>query len=160
MRILLVLCVFILSNCSLRSIDNTNYRLYQIYDMDEFLLDYYTNDLKKINPGLACGDFKNENNVGCFKLLVNTNNGKVEKLVYHELSSVDMVEIYKFDPPVNYVFIEKIYTHKLKNSNALAEHEEVVLEANQPSLKLVFFEKSEVVFYWKNGSFHKIWTAD
>lgn len=160
MRFILVLCVCILSNCSLRSMDIASYRLYQIHDMEELLQDHYTNDLRKINPGLACGDFKNENNVGCFKLLVNTRHGKVEKLVYHELSSGDVLELYKFDPPVDYVLIEKIYAPKLENSNALTGHEEVVLEANQPSLRLVFFEQSEVVFYWKNGSFRKIWTAD
>lgn len=160
MRVLLVICVCILSGCSLAYTDNTRYRLYQIYDMEESLQDYYANDLRRISPGLACGDFKNENNVGCFKLLVDTRHGKVTKLIYHELSSGDKLELYEFVPPVDYVLIEKIYDSKLETSNALTEHEEVVLEAGQPSLRLVFFGKSAVVFYWKNGAFHKIWTAD
>jgi len=162
MRLILIICIFILNSCSLSHIDNSNsnYRLYQIYDMEDVLQDYYTNDLRRISPGLACGDFKMENNVGCFKLLVDKRGGKVTKLIYHELSTGDKLELYEFDPPINYVLIEKIYESKLENSNALPEHEEVILDAGQPSLRLVFFGKSAVVFYWKNGTFHKIWTAD
>lgn len=159
MRLLLVICACLLSCCSLQQ-DSTRYRLYQIYDMEESLQDHYTNDLRRINPGLACADFKNENNVGCFKLLVDTMHGKVTKLIYHELSSGDKLELFEFVPPVDDVLIEKIYDSKLETSHALTEHEEVVLEAGQPSLRLVFFGKSAVVFYWKNGAFHKIWTAD
>ena len=128
--------------------------------MEDSLQDFYTNDLRKINPGLACGNFKNDNNVGCFKLLVDTMNGKVVKLIYHELSNDNKYELFDFVPPVDDVLIEKIFESKLITSDVLTKHEEVVLEANQPSLRLVFFGKSAVVFYWKNGAFHKIWTAD
>ncbi|MBI5182124.1 MAG: hypothetical protein HZA06_04330 [Nitrospirae bacterium] len=114
----------------------------------------------RINPGLACGDFKMDNNVGCFKLIVDTRHGKVEKLIYHDFASGEKLELYEFVPPVDYVLIEKIYDSKLATSDVLPEHEEVALEAGQPSLRLIFFGKSAVVFYWKNGAFHKIWTAD
>jgi len=160
MRILLIICVCILNSCSFYYTENGRYRVYQIYDMEDILQDYYTNDLKRINPGLACGDFKMENNVGCFKLLVDKRQGKVTKLIYHELSTDGQLELYEFTPPANHVLIEKIYESKLKTSNALSEHEEVVLNTGQPSLRLIFFGKSAVVFYWKNGVFHKIWTTD
>jgi len=139
---------------------NAHYRLYKIYDMEDSLQDYYANNLKRISPGLACGDFKNNNNVGCFKLLIDVRRGNVVKLIYKDLSSNDNIDVYYFDPPENNIFIEKINEIKLKTSNALPKNDEVVLEAGQPSLKLVFFGKSAVVFYWKEGIFHKIWTAD
>lgn len=159
MKILIVICGCFLCSCSLQQ-DNSNERLYQIYDMEESLQDYYTNDLRRISPGLACGDFKNNNDVGCFKLIVDTTHGKIMKLIYHELSSDRIFLLYEFIPPVDDVLIEKIYDSNLETSSALIEHEEVVLEPGQPSLRLVFFGKSSVVFYWKNGAFHKIWTSD
>lgn len=159
MRLLLVVCVYLLSSCSFKQ-ESARYRVYQIYDMEDSLQDYYTNDLRKINPGLACADFKSDNNVGCFKLLVDTTHGKVTKLIFHELSNGDKFELFEFVPPVDDVLIEKIFDSKLETSKTLTEHEEVVLKAGQPSLRLVFFGKSAVVFYWKNGAFHKIWTDD
>lgn len=160
MKYILMILICILVSCSMTHIDNRHYRVYQITDMEDLLQDYYTNVLGRISPGLACGDFKMENDVGCFKLLVDKTHGEVTKLIYHDLSSGEKHELYKFDPPANYVFIEKIIESKLATSDALPEHEEVTLQAGQPSLRLVFFGKSAVVFYWKNDAFHKIWTAD
>jgi hypothetical protein len=159
-RFLFVICGCILSGCALSNEGSTRYRLYQLHDMEESLQDHYANVLRKISPGLACGDFKNTNTVGCFKLLLDTTHGKVVKLIYHDLPNGDKFELYEFTPPTNDVLIEKIYESKLTTSNALEEHEEVVLDSGQPSLRLIFFEKSAVVFYWKNAAFHKIWTAD
>ena len=154
MRVILtIVSILLLQGCS------ANFRLYQIGDMDDFLIDYYTNDLKRISPGIVCDDFKMKNSVGCFKLLVDNRNGKVATMVYDEFDG-NLLVLYRFDPPVNYVFVEKSYDRKIESSDALPEHEKVVLEKGQPSLKLIFFEKSALQFYWREGSFHKIWTSD
>jgi len=128
--------------------------------MEDVLQDYYTNDLKRISPGLACGDFKMENSVGCFKLIVDEWQGRVVKLIYVENSGNQEIELYEFVPSVNYVYIEKIFDSKLVSSGGLPEYKEAHLEVSQPSLRLVFFGKSAVVFFWENEQFQKIWTAD
>ena len=161
MKLSLIIFVCILTSCSLANLDSKRYRLYQLSDMDISLQNYYGNDLKRISPGVVCGNFKmKKNKVGCFQLLVDSRHGKVTKLIYDEFSEDTRIELFEFDPPVDYVFIEKIYDSKLETSDVLSEDEEVILETGQPSLRLVFFEKSAAVFYWKNGAFHKIWTAD
>jgi hypothetical protein len=149
-----------LAGCSSMKINSSNYRLYQLGDMEDLLQDYYANDMKRFSPGLACGDFKDNNNVGCFKLIVDNRKNKVVNLIYDELLTGKKTAIYKFDPPVDYVYIEKIYDRKIESQGGLPEHKEVILESRQPSLRLVFFEKSAVVFYWKDGKFNEIWTSD
>lgn len=158
MKLFFILSVFLVGCASMNG--NHAYRIYDVGDMEDLLRDYYTNDLKKISPGLACGDFKMENDVGCFKLLVNKKEGKVVKLVYDDLANGTEKEIYKFEPAINFIFIEKIHKKKLENSMAFSEHKKVTLNKGQPSLRLVFFGKSAVVFYWKDGMFQKIWVSD
>ena len=159
MRVFLIFVV-LLVGCSSIKPNSPHYRLYQLSDMEDLLQDYYANDLKRMSPGLACGDFKMKNSIGCFKLIVDESHGKVIKLIYDELPIGEKSEIYSFDPPINFIFIEKILERKLESSRALSEHKEVILEDGQPSLRLVFFEKSAVVFYWMNGKFNMIWTSD
>jgi hypothetical protein len=153
--IFIILAHIIYSGCSY----NEKYRLYQLSDMDVLLQDYYVNDLKRISPGLACDIFKGKGNgLGCFKLLVDSRHGKVVKLVHQEMwggGATDL--IYEFDPPVNYVYIEKLNQQNIQGHDP---DEEVTLKKDQPSLELVFFEKSSVAFYWETHTFRSIWTSD
>lgn len=34
------------------------------------------------------------------------------------------------------------------------------VELKQPAVTLVYFEKASITWYWKDGSFHKVWTGD
>jgi len=134
-------------------------RLYEVSDMEDLLRDYYTNDLGRISPGIACGNFKAGNDVGCFKLVVNKER-KAVSLLYENLSDGKIENVYQLDSPSDFVFIEKVENKKLENSTAFTRHKEVELEEGQPSLQLIFFEKSAVIFYWKDGRFHQIWVSD
>jgi len=159
MRVFLVLVVLLFGCASIKT-TNSDYRLYQLSDMEDVLQDYYANDLKRISPGLACGNFKMNNILGCFKLIVDERRGKVVRLIYDDLSSGEKKKIFTFVQPLKNIYIEKMFLQKLETTRALPDHEEVILKDGQPSLRLVFFEKSAVVFYWKNGEFKQIWTAD
>lgn len=37
---------------------------------------------------------------------------------------------------------------------------EGVVDLQQPAITLVYFEKATITWYWKDGSFHKVWTGD
>jgi len=166
--------VILLAGCSSANKINPDYRLYQLSDMEDVLQDYYANDLKKMTPGLACGAFKMDNHTGCFKLIVDNSNGKVVKLIYEEeYSGGEKLEIYSIEPPTgkdnsanhsiyapfNNMYIEKLFQQKIESSRSLSE-KKVILKEGQPSLKLAFFGKSAVAFYWKNGKFNQIWVSD
>lgn len=155
-----VVALLFVTGCFTTKINSSKHRLYQLSDMEVLLQDYYANDLKRISPGLACDDFKNNGSVGCFKLIVDEGHGKVIKLIYDGLHNGEKLEVYSFDPPVNYIFIEKIFEKQLKTFDPLPEEKAVTLEDGQPSLRLIVFEKSAVVFYWKNERFNQIWTSD
>lgn len=151
--IIIVMCAFLFSGCS------TTTHLYNIMDMDDFLLDYYTNDLRRISPGISCGDFKNNKTVGCFKIIATNADGKARELVYDNLDG-NVEVLHRFDPATNSVFIEKSYDTEIQSSPALPEHKKVVLKKGQPSLKVIFFEKSSLQIYWQNGVFQNIWISD
>ena len=34
------------------------------------------------------------------------------------------------------------------------------VELKQPAVTLVYFEKASITWYWKDASFHKVWTGD
>jgi len=159
---LLYLCVLfiIVNGCASFVQTGGAFRLYEISDMDDFVRDHYSNTLNLASPGIACGDFKLNNNVGCFKILVNRKDGRVISLVYKEGSGESIEEIYKLESTDNFIFIEKSYQNVLINSNSLPGSERVMLLDGQPSLRLIFFGKSAVVFYWKNGRFNEIWVSD
>ncbi len=156
------LLFILLIGCSTVKIDSSQYRLYQISDMEDSLQDYFANKIKRINPGLACDAFRMNNITGCFKLIVDKRHGKVIKLIYEEPPNRDKLEIYSFDPPRNDIFIEKVFDREFKSTEAVSEefYKEVTLEEGQPSLLLEFDGKSSVVFYWKDGEFNEIWTSD
>ncbi len=159
MRLLLMSIVFI-AGCSWTQGKDGDYRIYEISDMEDLLWDYYANNLKRVSPGIACGNFKTGNDVGCFKLLVRKEDGKLTSLIYDEPTNGKLEKVYEFNSSANFVFIEKIYKDKLENSASLPKHKEVKLAKDQPALRLVFFEKSSVVFYWRDGKFNEIWTSD
>ncbi len=160
MKIFLITFFLVFLGCSSMQVNSSQYRIYQLSDMEDSLQDYYANDLKKIAPGIACASYKMSNAVGCFKLIVDKRHGKVIKLIYDELQGEEPLVLYRFDYSANIVFIEKIFEKKLESSRSLPEHNEATLEDGQPSVKLVFMGKSAVVFYWQNGKFNEIWTAD
>ena len=37
---------------------------------------------------------------------------------------------------------------------------EGTVDLKQPAITLVYFEKASITWYWKDGSFHKVWTGD
>ncbi len=37
---------------------------------------------------------------------------------------------------------------------------EGTVDLKQPAVTLIYFEKASITWYWKNGSFHKVWTGD
>ncbi len=162
LHIWIVLIAFIAnSSCAQKKYEH--YRIYEVSDMDDYTRDYYTNDLRGTSPGIACGNFKTGNNVGCFKLLVRKKDGALRSLVYDDDEGTEKIYEIEYGPPSGggyLVYIEKIYESQLEQTALLPGHKEVKLAKSQPSLQLNFFEKSAVVFYWKDDKFNEIWVSD
>lgn len=131
---------------------------------DQFLIDFYKQKGVINEPWSVTADF-NGDKIDDFAGLMRSTSGKIDLVVVysskyglaHKVLHKDVCEDNKsiyiavvLEPP------GKVHGFPFDN----LKPEELVADLKHPGIHLIFFEKSAVLFYWKDTDFTEIWTAD
>jgi len=150
--ICLLLCLIITACAS-----NVHNSEYLFADMELQIQDDFLKSNTKIEPGVACGQFK-KSIKGCFKLIVEDESRKASQLIYTD--SKGQVLIKKFTPSINFIYLTKRKEQAINTSKSLVEDKRYVLKKWQEAVELHYYEKSTVVYYWDGTKFDNIWVSD
>jgi hypothetical protein len=135
-----------------------------IGSFDKYLIDFYKNKGVAHEPWSVVADF-NGDNIADFSGLMRSPTGKIDLVVFYSFKGGLIHKVLLKDASEDNdsiyiaVFIEppgKVHGFPFDN----LEPKDLVADLKHPGIHLIFFEKSAVLFYWKDSDFKEIWTAD